>query len=108
MRRKKMILVKKKRHCIKNVLICGQDQKIFYLSQTYCGSVHDKTIADESEIEFQRTVIEHSIRGLKIWRIAKDLCRTWRTELRDYFILIACGLHNFRLSVRSKLKTNSV
>jgi hypothetical protein len=55
---------------------------------------------DKSKI---RVVVEHSIRGLKIWRIAKDLCRTWRTDLRDYNIFIPCGLHNFRLRVRGRL-----
>jgi hypothetical protein len=132
-------------------VISGTDQKILYLSSTYSGSVHDKTIADEQNIEFHRTiellqdtgfqgfkpknaeviqplkkpkgkelteeqktenrakskirvVVEHSIRGFKIWRMAKDVCRTWRVDLRDYQVLIACGLHNFRLRRRGKLK----
>lgn len=143
--------MEKKRHCIKNVLLSGLDQKILYLSPTYAGSVHDKVIADEQDFQFQRTIdllqdtgfqgfkpksaniiqpikkpkgkeltdeqkaqnrdkskirvlVEHSIRGFKIWRIAKDLTRTWRVELRDYNILIPCGLHNFRLRVRGKIK----
>lgn len=45
----------KKSHTIKNVLIAGADKKILYLSQTYEGSVHDKKIADEAEIEFGKT-----------------------------------------------------
>ena len=140
----------KKRHCVKNVLISGMDQKILYLSQTYSGSVHDKAIADEQDFQFQRTidllqdsgfqgyqpknaniiqplkkpkgkeltdeqkkqnrakskvrvVVEHSIRGFKIWRIAKDVCRTWKVDLRDYYVLIPCGLHNFRLRARGRL-----
>lgn len=51
-----------------------------------------------------RVIVEHSIRGFKIWRIAKDLTRTWRVELRDYNIFIPCGLHNFRLRARGRLK----
>lgn len=133
------------------MLISGTDEKIIYLSPTYSGSVHDKTIADEQDIQFQRTidllqdtgfqgfkpqnaniiqplkkpkgkeltdeqkvqnkakskfrvVVEHSIRGVKIWRIAKDVCRTWRFEQRDYNIFIPCGLHNFRLRMRGKIK----
>lgn len=140
----------KKRHCVKNVLIAGDAQRILYLSPTYSGSVHDKTIADEQDLQFQRTidllqdsgfqgfkpqnanivqplkkpkgkeltdeqkeqnkakskirvVVEHSIRGLKIWRIAKDVSRTWRVDLRDYHIFIPCGLHNFRLRARGSL-----
>jgi DDE superfamily endonuclease len=139
--------VVKKRHCVKNVLISDDKQRVLYLSPTYCGSVHDKTIADEQDFQFQRTidllqdtgfqgfkpknaniiqplkkpkgkeltpeqkesnkgkskirvVVEHSIRGVKIWRMAKDVCRTWKHGLRDYQIFIACGLHNFRLRAR--------
>lgn len=120
---------------------------MLYLSDTYPGSVHDKAIADEQDIEFQRTidllqdtgfqgyqpknarviqplkkpkgkelteeqkqdnrakaskrvVIEHAIAGLKTWRIAKEVCRSWIQHTRDYFILIACALHNFRLKCR--------
>ena len=151
MKRSKRTLVVKKRHCVKNVLISDEKQRILYLSPTYCGSVHDKKIADEQDIEFQRTidllqdtgfqgykpknahiiqplkkpkgkeltpeqkegnkskskvrvVVEHSIRGFKIWRIAKDVSRTWKSDLRDYHIFIACGLHNFRLRLRGNLK----
>jgi hypothetical protein len=133
------------------VLLCGLDQKILYLSPTYAGAVHDKTIADEQDFQFQRTIdllqdtgfqgfkpknanviqplkkpkgknlsqeqkeqnkgkskirviVEHSIRGFKIWRIAKDVTRTWRVELRDYNIFIPCGLHNFRLRLRGRVK----
>ena len=140
-------LAVKKRHVVKNVLISGTDERILYVSPTYPGSVHDKTIADEQDIEFQRTidllqdtgfqgykpknaniiqplkkpkgkelsqeqkdqnkaksikrvVVEHSIRGFKIWRVAKDVCRNWTVELRDYYIFISCGLHNFRLRQR--------
>lgn len=143
--------MEKKRHCVKNVVLSGLDQKILYLSPTYTGAVHDKTIADEQDFQFQRTIdllqdtgfqgfkpentniiqpvkkpkgkelseeqkemnkgksqirviVEHSIRGFKIWRIAKDVSRTWRVDLRDYNILIPCGLHNLRLRLRGRLK----
>lgn len=49
----------------------------------------------------KRVVIEHAIAGLKVWRIAKDVCRSWLYDTRDYFILIACALHNFRLKCRN-------
>jgi hypothetical protein len=52
-----------------------------------------------------RVLVEHSIRGFKIWRAAKDVCRTWRVDLRDYYVLITCGLHNYRLRQRRKVKT---
>ena len=46
----------KKSHTIKNILLAGKHKKILYLSHTYEGSVHDKKIADEAEIEFEQTV----------------------------------------------------
>jgi DDE superfamily endonuclease len=130
------------------------DRWIVYLSPTYPGSVHDKTIADEQNIEFQKTiqllqdtgfqgyqpknatiiqpvkkpkgkelceeqklenraksservVIEHAIGAAKIWRVAKEVCRSWLVETRDYYMAIACALHNFRIKCR-KLTGNSV
>lgn len=144
----------KKRHCVKNVLLARTDRWIVYLSATYSGSVHDKVIADEQDIEFQRTiqllqdtgfqgyqpknakviqpmkkpkgkeltqeqkqenraksservVIEHAIGAVKIWRIVKEVCRSWIFETRDYYMAIACALHNFRLKCR-KLTAYSV
>ncbi|WP_241499130.1 transposase family protein [Rufibacter ruber] len=38
------------------MLLAGANKKILYLSQTYEGSVHDKKIADEAEIEFEETI----------------------------------------------------
>ena len=37
-------------------MLAGSNKKILYLSQTYEGSVHDKKIADEAEIEFKKTL----------------------------------------------------
>lgn len=36
--------------------MAASNKKILYLSQTYEGSVHDKKIADEAEIEFEKTI----------------------------------------------------
>lgn len=49
----------------------------------------------------ERVVVEHAIGGAKIWRIAKEVCRSWVFETRDYFMCIACALHNFRLKRRT-------
>jgi len=57
--------------------------------------------ADNQAISRQRVVIEHVIAGVKICRILKDVLRSWRTTVRDRVMLIACGLHNFRLAQRS-------
>ena len=56
MKRKKSAIQEKKARTVKNVLLAGRHKKILYLSQTYEGGVHGKKIADESEIEFGKTV----------------------------------------------------
>jgi len=40
---------KKKRHTLKNVLIVDEFGAIHFLSDTYEGRVHDKSIADEAK-----------------------------------------------------------
>jgi hypothetical protein len=146
MKPKKSIIRVKKSHTIKNVLLAGAHKKIVFLSETYAGSIHDKKIADEAEIEFEKTIellqdsgfqgyspenaiivmphkklkgkeltpqqkqenknkasqrvlIEHAIGGVKVWRIVKDKIRSYRHILRDEVMLIACGLHNFKIKV---------
>lgn len=56
MKHRKSTIQVKKSHTIKNVLLTGKYKKILYLSETYEGKVHDKKIADEGEIAFEKTV----------------------------------------------------
>lgn len=57
----------------------------------------------------RRIYVEHAIGGFKIWRVAKDVCRTWVDATRDIIVFIAAGLHNLRLKCRQKgKKANSV
>lgn len=70
-----------------------------------------KELTDEQkeqnrQISKERVVVEQAIGGVKIWRVVKEVCRSWIHQVRDQIMLLACGLHNFRL--RSRLKTNSV
>lgn len=44
---------KKKSHTIKNLAITDSDGAVLYLSETYEGSVHDKTIFDQVQIHTQ-------------------------------------------------------
>jgi hypothetical protein len=48
--------VAKKRHCVKNILICNASHLILYMSETYEGSVHDKIIADEADFTFEKVI----------------------------------------------------
>src|ERR1035437_7862873 len=52
----KSFTVEKKRHTIKNVFVIDLNNRILYLSWTYEGSVHDKAICDEEELNFSKKV----------------------------------------------------
>jgi len=45
----------------------------------------------------ERIAIEHSLGGVKVFRIVHDVFRNLREGFDDLVIEIACGLHNFRL-----------
>lgn len=47
-----------------------------------------------------RVLIEHINCGIKRCRIVKDTFRSWVHEWRDVVMLLACGLHNFRVNCR--------
>jgi hypothetical protein len=51
----------------------------------------NKTIAQE------RIAIEHTLGGVKVFRIVHDVFRNMRAGFDDLVIEIACALHNFRL-----------
>lgn len=48
---------KKKIHTVKNNLIVDQKSNILFLSSTYAGSIHDKTLADQVGHQFPDTTI---------------------------------------------------
>lgn len=49
----------------------------------------------------ERVVVEHALSGVKVWRVVKDVFRSWLHEARDRVMYLACGLHNFRLQCRA-------
>lgn len=49
--------MEKKRHTIKNLLITDLNNRVLYLSPTYEGSVHDKAICDEEELNFHQKIV---------------------------------------------------
>lgn len=51
----------------------------------------------------ERVVVEHAISGVKVWRVVKEVLRSWLHERRDRVMYLACGLHNFRLAYRLRL-----
>jgi len=50
----------------------------------------------------QRVVVEHALSGVKRWRVVKEVFRSWLHQMRDRVMVLACGLHNFRLRCRAR------
>ena len=47
-----------------------------------------------------RVRAEHTINGVKRYRMVKDKIRTWKPGFKDAVFETCCGLHNFRLRFR--------
>lgn len=61
----------------------------------------DEQKASNRQKSSHRVVVEHAIGGVKIWRVVKEVFRCWCGQLRDRVMVLACGLHNFRLMCRA-------
>ena len=59
-----------------------------------------------SGISGVRIKVEHAIGGMKKCRIVKERFRCHKFGFEDMVILIACGLHNFRISHKMSHITN--
>ncbi len=49
-----------------------------------------------------RVKVEHAISGIKRSRIVKDILRNTKDDFSDLAMVLACGLHNFRVGHREK------
>ncbi|KAA6302840.1 MAG: hypothetical protein EZS26_001010 [Candidatus Ordinivivax streblomastigis] len=67
-------------------------------------NLSEKQKQENREISSFRILVEHAIGGVKRCRIVKDRFRCYKDGFEDTVMLIACGLHNFRIS----LKNNSI
>jgi len=61
-------------------------------------SLDDK--AENKMIASIRIVVEHVISGVKRCRIVHDILRNTTAQFDDLVMEIACGLHNFRATLR--------
>jgi hypothetical protein len=61
------------------------------------GKLTDEEKADNRWISHIRILVEHSIGGIKVYRIVHDVIRHYTSEIRDQVMEICCGLYNFRL-----------
>ena len=112
----------KKTHSIKNNLLCNSNLRIVWLSSTYEGHVHDKKICDEEPLLLPKGIrlwqdtgfIGHKPDGVEIrmpkkkpkGKDVKERFRCHKFGFEDMVILIACGLHNFRISHKMSHITN--
>jgi hypothetical protein len=143
--------VVKKKHTVKNNVMADFTDRIYYLSDTYEGSVHDKKICDEESLEKientevwqdtgyqgfrpanstivqpnkkrkgvdlsteqkeqnkeksrKRVYIEHTMRGIKIYRIISERLRNLMFDFKDKVMETVCGLHNFIIEKRPMKK----
>src|SRR5947209_5882458 len=55
---------------------------------------HNRVISGE------RIGVEHSLGGVKVYRIVRDVYRNHRPDFEDVVMETACGLHNLRLGYR--------
>lgn len=63
----------------------------------------DLTAAEKAQnrvISSQRIGVEHSLGGVKVYRIVRDVYRNHRADFEDAVMATACGLHNLRLGYR--------
>jgi hypothetical protein len=49
-----------------------------------------------------RVKVEHALAGVKRSRIVKDILRNTKDDFSDMVMVLACGLHNFRVDRRKK------
>ena len=61
------------------------------------GTLTDDEKADNQWISHIRVLVEHSIGGVKVYRIVHDVIRHWCPYIRDQVMVICCGLYNLRL-----------
>ncbi|MDR0206185.1 MAG: transposase family protein, partial [Bacteroidales bacterium] len=55
---------------------------------------------ENKEISSFRILVEHAIGGVKRCRIVKERLRCTNLAFDDQVMLIACGLHNLRISLK--------
>lgn len=56
----------------------------------------------------KRVYIEHAIRGMKILHIVKGKIRSHLHAWRDLVCYLACGIHNFKIYLKTKNKQTTL
>lgn len=71
------------------------------------GTLTDEEKADNRWISHIRVLVEHSIGGVKVYRIVHDVIRHWCPYIRDQVMVICCGLYNLRLRQQMAVESAS-
>jgi len=58
---------------------------------------------ENKEISSFRILVEHAIGGVKRCRIVKERLRCTKFGFEDKVMIIACGLHNFRIALKNNV-----
>lgn len=61
----------------------------------------DEQKQENREISSFRVIVEHAICGAKRCRIVKDRLRCHKFGFEDLIMELACGLHNFRITLKN-------
>ncbi len=56
----------------------------------------------------QRVYVEHAIRGIKIMHIVQGKIRSHLHAWRDLVCYLACGIHNFKIYLKTKNKQTTL
>jgi hypothetical protein len=62
----------------------------------------DKERENNRKMSKVRVKVEHAISGIKRSRTVKDILRNTKDGFSDLVMVIACGLHNFRVEHRKR------
>ena len=102
------IFVMQKSRCFPPIVVCAKFQGYHPAGvHTYQPKKKPKgkELTPEEKAENKilssiRILIEHIIAGVKRCRIVKDVFRNTKLYFADQVMEIACGLHNFRTTLR--------
>jgi len=71
------------------------------------GTLTDEEKAENRWIASIRSLVEHSIGGVKVYRIVHDVIRHYCPWIRDRVMAICCGLYNLRLRQQMTAESTS-
>lgn len=92
---------KKKRHTIKNLVICDDQKRIVFLSDLYAGKTHDKEIWDDLDLELQKrnVLLDLGFYGTDVLEGVLPFKKPKNQELTKYQKAVNQALAQLRIGV---------